>query len=79
MKIAVKLFGTLGKRFAPYDPQRGMKVTLPEGSRVRDLLGHLEIPESSGGVATMEGRIVKPEEGLIDGATVHILQAGSGG
>jgi len=79
VEITVKLFGTLGKRFAPYDPQRGIEVILPDGSRVRDLLDHLEIPKSTGRVVSIEGRIVKPEEGLIDGATVHILQAVSGG
>lgn len=79
MKITVKFFGTLGNRFASYNPQCGMEVTLPDGSTVRDLLGHLEIPEGSAGAAAVEGRIVQYDKALMAGAVVHILQAGSGG
>jgi sulfur carrier protein ThiS len=79
MKVRVKLFGVLGQRFPGYDMEKGMEVEIPEGARVKDLLAHLGISESLGGVVAVEGLIMKGEDVLKEGSSVHILQAVHGG
>jgi sulfur carrier protein ThiS len=79
MKVKVKFFGTLSQKFPGYDSENGIEVEIPDGARVRDLLAHLGIPEIKGGVAAVEGMILKLEDPLRDGASVHLLQAVYGG
>lgn len=79
MKVTVRLFGTLSQKFPGYDPVKGLEVEIPDGARVKDLLAHLGIPEIKGGVAAVEGMILKLEDPLRDGASVHLLQAVYGG
>ena len=50
MEIRVKLFGTLSQRFPGYQPENGMEVEIQDGATVLDLLAHLEISKSQGGV-----------------------------
>jgi len=79
MKVKVRLFGTLSLKFPGYDPAKGFEVEIPDGARVKDLLAHLGIPETKGGVAAAEGVILHLDDPLPDGATVHLLQSVYGG
>lgn len=79
MKIRVKLFGTLSKRFPGYQAENGIEVEIPDGARVRDLLDHLEISRSQSGVVSMEGRILRAGDRLKYGAIVQVFQAVHGG
>ncbi len=79
MKVRVKLFGTLSQRFPGYEAKRGIEVDIPDGAMVKDLLAHLEITKSQGGIVAVEGRIMKADAKLADGASVNILQPVFGG
>ncbi|MBW1705359.1 MAG: MoaD/ThiS family protein [Deltaproteobacteria bacterium] len=79
MKLKVKLFGTLGKRFPGYHHERGMDVEIPDGARVRDLLAHLNISKSFGGVVAVEGKLLAENAILGNGAEVNIFQSVFGG
>ena len=79
MKVKVKLYGTLGKRFPSYQPQQGIEVELPNEATAQDLLAHLEIPESLGAVVIAEGRILKANDPVRRGIPVSIMQPIGGG
>jgi sulfur carrier protein ThiS len=79
MKIRVKLFGILGQRFPGYHHEQGMDVEIPDGARVKDLLTHLEISKSFGGVVAVEGKLLAEDAGLGNGVEVNIFQSVFGG
>ena len=79
MKITVKLFGTLMTHFSDYDPLKGVEMEIPDDARVEYLLAHLDIPETMGCFVSMNNRVVKVEDKLINNATVFIFQALAGG
>jgi len=79
LKVKVKLFGTLGQDFTGYDSLKGLDVDMPDDARVKDLLAHLDIPETSGIMVIMDNTIAKPMDTLINGATIKIFQALAGG
>ena len=79
MEIRVTLFGTLSQRFPGYRPENGMEVEIQDGATVMDLLAHLEISTSQGGVVSMEGRMLRTDDELRNGASVQVFQAVYGG
>ncbi|MBW1790213.1 MAG: MoaD/ThiS family protein [Deltaproteobacteria bacterium] len=79
MKIRVKLFGTLKRHISGYDPVHGLEVEIPDGAKVKDLLSRLEIQQKETPIVTVNHRIVKTEEKLIDGSEVNLIQQVSGG
>ena len=79
MKIRVKLFGILGQRFSGYHHEQGMDVEIADGARVKDLLAHLEISKSFGGVVAVEGKLLTEDARLDNGAEVNIFQSVFGG
>jgi sulfur carrier protein ThiS len=79
MKVKVKLYGTLSKRFPGYQPSQGIEVELPNGATPQDLLTHLEIPESLGAVVIAEGRIQKADDEIPKGVAVNVVQPIGGG
>jgi sulfur carrier protein ThiS len=79
MKVRVKLFGTLSERYPGYQQAQGMEVEMPDGATARDLLAHLEIPNSLRVAVAVEGRILKADDSIGCGAPVHVLQVLSGG
>jgi len=79
MRVNVKLFGTLGQRFPGYHHEQGMAVEIPDGARVKDLLAHLKISKSFGGVVAVEGKLLAEDAGLGNGANVNIFQSVFGG
>jgi len=79
MKIQVRLYGTLSRRYPGYDPEKGLEVELPEGSRVGDLLARLGLDEGNKAVVAADSVIRSPRDELSEGALVHVLQAVYGG
>ena len=79
MKVKIKLYGTLRRYVPDYRHEDGIEVEIPDGARVRDLLAHLEISKSQGGIVAVGGRIMKADDKLADGASVNVLQAVFGG
>jgi len=79
MKIRVKVFGTLKRHISGYDPVHGHEVEIPDGAKVEDLCSHLGIPQKDTPIVTVNHRIAKTEEKLIDGSEVNLIQQVSGG
>ena len=79
MKVRVKLYGTLNRRFPGYQHSEGVEVEIPDGARVKDLLALLEVSESPGAVVIAEGRVLKTGDKVQRGVSVSIFQAIGGG
>jgi sulfur carrier protein ThiS len=78
MKVRVKLYGTLSRKFPGHDPARGLEVELPEGATVGELLAQLGL-DRAGGVVIADNLIRRQEDPLWDGASVYVLQPVHGG
>ncbi len=79
MKVRVRLFGTLRRYVSDYDPEHGHEIEIPDGAKVEDLIAHLEISESNAPVVTVNSRISKIDDELIDGSEVNLIQLVFGG
>jgi sulfur carrier protein ThiS len=79
MKIAVKLYGTLRRRFPDYNNENGMEVEIPDEATIKELLAILKIPKSQGAVVVMKGRVLKSDDRIQCGAHVNVVQALFGG
>jgi sulfur carrier protein ThiS len=79
MIVHVKLYGTLGRRVAGYDHQRGLGVEMAEGATVGDLISHLELPLGKIGMVSMDGRLVGKSATLAPGALVKVFHPVFGG
>ena len=79
MKVKVNLFGILGQRFPSDHHEQGMDVEIPDGARVKDLLAHLEISKSFGGVVAVAGKLLSEDARLGNRAEVNIFQSVFGG
>ena len=79
MKIRVKLFGTLPQRYPDYDSSQGLEVEIPDGARVKDLLAHLELSASDGGLIAIDNLVVQHDHELETGVSVRIFQRAFGG
>jgi sulfur carrier protein ThiS len=79
MKVRVRLFGTLRRYVPDYDPEHGLEIEIPDGGKVQDLLAHLEISKSSATVASVNDRIAKMDDELVDGSRVNLIQPAHGG
>ena len=79
MKVSVKLYGTLPKRFSEYNAASGMVVELADGATLNDLFAHLKFTESDGCFATVEGQLSQARDSLSEGVSVSIFQRVFGG
>jgi sulfur carrier protein ThiS len=79
MRVRIRLFGTLKRYVSDYDPEHGLEIEIPDGAKVRDLLAHLEIPKSNTPVVTINNRITKIDDELVDGSWVNLIQLAHGG
>ena len=79
MKIKVRLFGTLGKKFPDHDPLNGFAVEIPKDANVGDLIDQLDIPKSKIGLVSVQGRLVKAGKILKQGDVVRIYRPIFGG
>ncbi|MCP4690637.1 MAG: hypothetical protein GY859_21470 [Desulfobacterales bacterium] len=76
MMIRVKPLGTLHRKFPNLGVDREFSVDVPDGSMVKDLLVRLEISES---MAAMNGRVIKADHPLKEGAVVTLFNPLFGG
>jgi len=79
MKISVRLFGMLPKYVSHYDHEIGLEIDVPDDADIADLLVKLAIPKSKIGMVSVDGRLVKAEEKLMDGNSVRLFQPIFGG
>jgi len=79
VKVRVKLFGTLSHEVPGYDPGNGLALEFVDGAKVKDLLRQMKISEVNGGVVTVDGKVLHPDDPLKHGTSVHLLQAVYGG
>lgn len=79
MKVRVKLFSVLREYIEDYDSQLGVEIELMPGARVDDLVRHLNIPPDKAPVVSCDGRIMKPNDLLLDGSEINIFQPIAGG
>jgi sulfur carrier protein ThiS len=79
MKLKVRLYGTLSRRFPDYRQGEEMDVEVPEQGTAKDLLSVLKISESLGAVVAAEGRILKADDKVRAGSAVVVFQAIHGG
>ncbi|MGD8385877.1 MAG: MoaD/ThiS family protein [Desulfobacteraceae bacterium] len=79
MRLRVRLYGTLARDLLGESGVSELRVELPNGSRVRDLLAHLGIPSGGGEVVIGNNRVLSPEARLRDTASVSVFQALAGG
>jgi sulfur carrier protein ThiS len=79
VKVRVKFFGTLSHEVPGYDPGNGLALEFVDGAKVKDLLRQLKNSEVKGGVVTVDGKVLHPDDPLKEGASVCLLQAMDGG
>jgi sulfur carrier protein ThiS len=79
MKIKVKLFGELRKKISAYQQDKGLELTIPEGSKVADLMALLKISNTQTITAIMEGRVLSLEEKLSHDSLINIFHVMYGG
>jgi sulfur carrier protein ThiS len=79
MKVKVRLFGTLGKKFPDHDPLNGFEIEIPANASVGDLLDQLDIPKSKIGLVSVQGRLVKAGKTLKQGDFIRIYRPIFGG
>ena len=79
MKIRIRLFGTLRKDFPDVEAAAGFELEITENANVSDLLAQLSIGGSRRAVAAINGRIMKPDDTLKSGDTVHVFESVFGG
>ncbi len=72
MKVKVRLFGTLGKKFPDHDPLKGFEVESPEDAKVGDLIDQLDISKSKIGFVSVQGHMVKADKTLKQGDFIRI-------
>ncbi|HDZ26494.1 hypothetical protein LCGC14_1856280 [marine sediment metagenome] len=79
MKVKVRLFGTLGKKFPDHDPLNGFEVEIPKDAGVNDLIDQLDIPKSKIGLVSVQGCMVKADKTLKQGDYIRIYRPIFGG
>lgn len=79
MKVKVRLFGTLGKKFPDHDPLNGFEVEIPKDTNIGDLIDQLEIPKSKIGLVSVQGRLAKADKKLKQGDFIRIYRPIFGG
>jgi molybdopterin converting factor small subunit len=77
--VSVKLFGTLRQYVPAYDHNKGVNMTLDEGSTIQDLLGILGLPENEARIFFVKGISRKHTYTLNDSDEISIFLQMSGG
>ncbi len=77
MNIPVRLFATLNDYGS--DESGRMTLDLPQGSRIRDLIRVLEIPDKTGRVVLVNGRVAGEDRELVPGDQVVLFPPVEGG
>jgi sulfur-carrier protein len=80
IRLTVKLFAGL-KNFAPVQglPGTPFEIELPEGSTLRDVVAHLNLPEEEVKITFVNGIIQEMDCGLKSGDEIGIFPPVGGG
>ncbi|MEW6262557.1 MAG: MoaD/ThiS family protein [Thermodesulfobacteriota bacterium] len=78
MEVRVLLHGSLRRSRPDYNQDRGLELSLTEGSTLGDLLEHLGLTDTPL-MAAVDGRVLKADDGLTPGRTVRLFDLLSGG
>ena len=79
MSVKVKLLGTLPSVYAGRYPPSGIRVDLPPGACVADLVETVGIPRARVGMVTINGTLVRAADRVPEGADVKLFQKIAGG
>jgi sulfur carrier protein ThiS len=79
VKVKVKLFGTLGQNISGYRQLQEIEYEMPDGVTAEDLLARIGIPVVPGVTIITEGRVLKSDDVIQDGALLNVMQAIRGG
>ncbi len=79
MKITLEVFGSLRQLLPAYDPDRGLEVEIPTGTRLSGLFAQLNLPVSENNMVTVDGHLAEEDKPLTDGASVLVLPYVGGG
>ena len=66
MRVQVRLFATLGRKFPGHDPLEGFTVEVHADATIADLVDRLGIPRAKVGMVTVNHQLVQSD---------HILRA----
>jgi sulfur carrier protein ThiS len=79
MKVTVKSYGTVQPGSGTTQAPQSLKVEIPDGASVSDLLVHLGISFSQDGLVVLDGRVLPKEAELTDGSLLHVFRVMYGG
>lgn len=79
MKVTVKLYSGLERYVQHYDPESGIILRLPNGSKVRDLITVLDLPPHGARFVSVGGQIKKADDEVAHGDHVKIFALSAGG
>lgn len=79
MTITLEIFGSLRQHLTGYDPDRGLEVEIPTGTKLSGLFARLNLPVPESSMVTVDGRLAEEDETLTPGASVLVLPYVGGG
>lgn len=79
VNLTVRVFGTLQQSFDHYDADKGMTVTVPDGTTVEGLIQILDLDAKQVGMVSQNGNLVPKDQEVEEGAELKIFQPISGG
>lgn len=79
MRILVKLSTTLRDCVPGYDAEAGLSLDMPEGTSVRELARHIQVPSEEIKIVMINGRQSEATDTLRDGDRVALFPAVGGG
>ena len=79
MRVTLEVFGSLRQHLPGYDPERGLEVEIPAGTRLSGLFARLHLPVSETNMVTVDGHLAEEDEPLTNGASVLVLPYAGGG
>jgi len=79
IQVKVKLFATLRRFFPDYDPERGIDITIEEGSTIENLIQTLQLTQNEARVILINGISKMMTDVIKDGDQISIFTPMGGG
>ena len=79
MNVTVKLFSVFREYYPNYDNEQGIRVALPAGGTVAEILSHLGLPAEKKPIVSCNGHILDLSDKLEDGCLIQVFQPVAGG
>lgn len=80
MKVRLRLYADFEDKMPPAEDEEGAAtITLPEGTRVADVLDRFGIPHEEAYIVLLDGRHARKDESLWEGAEMCVFPAIVGG